>query len=168
MEAFLTSGGCSTLPYTYRDRIGHLDYKTIRYPGHCSIIKALVSLGLAGTDVVSVGSARVVPRDLLVTLLKRQLPSTGPDVVLLKAWGIGSKEGTSRRLDYGLVDYHDPLTGLSAMMRTTGFPVSIIAELIRKDVITARGVYTPEEIVPFAPLRRELATRGVRLTRRMT
>jgi len=33
-EAFLTSGGCSTMPYTYKDKIGYLDYKTIRYPGH--------------------------------------------------------------------------------------------------------------------------------------
>jgi len=33
MEAFLTSGGCSTLPYVYKNRINYLDYKTVRYPG---------------------------------------------------------------------------------------------------------------------------------------
>ncbi len=37
MEAFLTSGGSSTLPYTYRDKIRFLDYKTVRYPGHCEM-----------------------------------------------------------------------------------------------------------------------------------
>ena len=35
-EAFNTSGGIGSLPETYRGRISHLSYKTIRYPGHCA------------------------------------------------------------------------------------------------------------------------------------
>ena len=47
LEAFHTSGGASTLPYTYEGKIRNLDYKTIRYPGHVEKIKFLFDLGMA-------------------------------------------------------------------------------------------------------------------------
>ena len=39
LEAFYTSGGTSTLPDSYRETIDFLDYKTIRYPGHCQLFR---------------------------------------------------------------------------------------------------------------------------------
>src|SRR5205085_12652822 len=45
MEAFQTSGGTSTLPDTYLGRVRELDYKMIRYPGHCAKFKAMIDLG---------------------------------------------------------------------------------------------------------------------------
>src|SRR5690349_18382698 len=41
MEAFQTSGGTSTLPETFLGRVRELDYKTIRYPGHCAKFKTM-------------------------------------------------------------------------------------------------------------------------------
>src|ERR671929_171339 len=65
MEAFQTSGGTSTLPETFLGRVAELDYKTIRYPGHCERFKLLIDLGLASSEAVEVGGARVMPRRLL-------------------------------------------------------------------------------------------------------
>jgi len=69
LEAFLTSGGCSTLPYTYHDRIGYLDYKTLRYPGHCEKFSFLLDLGLASKEKITVGDAQVIPRDVFAQIL---------------------------------------------------------------------------------------------------
>ena len=45
LEAFTTSGGCSTLPHTFKDSIKNIDYKTLRYPGHLNALKVLQSTG---------------------------------------------------------------------------------------------------------------------------
>jgi lysine 6-dehydrogenase len=52
LEAFQTAGGSSTLPRTYAGRVRRLDYKTIRYPGHCRILQALFALGFADEAAV--------------------------------------------------------------------------------------------------------------------
>ncbi|MEA3458395.1 MAG: saccharopine dehydrogenase NADP-binding domain-containing protein, partial [Candidatus Thermoplasmatota archaeon] len=93
MEAFLTSGGCSTLPYTYKDKIDYLDYKTIRYPGHCEKFKILLYIGLGGEKIIRIGEQEVVPRKILIDLLMKNLPATGQDVVLLKVLSEGLKDG---------------------------------------------------------------------------
>jgi lysine 6-dehydrogenase len=50
LEAFITSGGTSTLVGTYLGKIENLDYKTIRYPGHCNRVKTLSDLGFFSSD----------------------------------------------------------------------------------------------------------------------
>src|SRR3954462_5261283 len=62
MEAFQTSGGTSTLPENFIGRVQEVDYKTIRYPGHCEQFKLLVELGLASSKEVEVDGVRVSPR----------------------------------------------------------------------------------------------------------
>ena len=161
MEAFLTSGGCSTLPYTYRGKIDYLDYKTIRYPGHCEKFKALLDLGLAGEKKIKIGGQDVVPRDLLATLLMRNLPTSGRDVVVLKVLSRGMKDGKKNHLDYTMIDYYDKENNISAMMRTTGYPVSITAQMIEKGIIKNKGVFCPEEIVPCRSFFDELKKRDI-------
>src|SRR5947208_7205198 len=78
MEAFQTSGGTSTLPETYDGRVRDLDYKTIRYPGHCAKFKTMIDLGLCSSEPVN----GVVARKLFGELLVRHLPHDEPDVVL--------------------------------------------------------------------------------------
>ena len=67
MEAFQTSGGTSTLPETFAGRVRELDYKTIRYPGHCERFKLLIDLGLCASDEVEVDGSRVTPRRVATT-----------------------------------------------------------------------------------------------------
>ncbi|MBN2056504.1 saccharopine dehydrogenase NADP-binding domain-containing protein, partial [bacterium] len=61
LEAFTTSGGASTLPHTYKHRIRDLDYKTIRYPGHCEMIRLLMKLGLTSDEPETVADLAVRP-----------------------------------------------------------------------------------------------------------
>src|SRR2546421_5863295 len=92
MEAFQTSGGTSTLPETFLGKVKALDYKTIRYPGHCERFKLLVDLGLCASDEVEIDGARVTPRRLLGEMLYRHLPADEPDVVLVRLEFVGELE----------------------------------------------------------------------------
>lgn len=163
LEAFATSGGCSTLPYTYKDTIDYLDYKTIRYPGHLAMIKPLFDIGLASTKPRSIHDSYVTPRDVLISLLQDKLPSEGEDVVLLKVIGEITKNGEKKIVTFEMIDFFDKSTNLSAMMRTTGFPVSITADLIASEKIKSRGVFTPEEIVPSRLFIDELEKRNINI-----
>ena len=164
MEAFLTSGGCSTLPYTYRNKIKYLDYKTIRYPGHCEKINTLLNLGLAEETSLNIKDGTVTPRDVFASLLMKHVPTEGEDVVLLKVLSQGTKNGKKRSREYTLIDYYDAVTQMTAMMRTTGFPVSITAQMIENGSIHKRGVFCPEEIIPPQPFFQELKKRKITLS----
>src|SRR5207245_2122224 len=80
MEAFQTSGGTSTLPETFLGRVRELDYKTIRYPGHCAKFKTMIDLGLCSSEPLPLNGMRVAPRRLLADLLVRNLPADEADV----------------------------------------------------------------------------------------
>jgi lysine 6-dehydrogenase len=164
MEAFLTSGGCSTLPYTYRTMIKYLDYKTIRYPGHCEKIKAFLELGLADEIKINLGGHAVAPRDVFASLLINNVPTNGEDVVLLKVLSQGTKNGKKRLRQYMMIDYYDTKHNITAMMRTTGYPVAITAQMIEDGTIQERGVFCPEEIIPPLPFFKELKKRDITLS----
>ncbi|MEA2055326.1 MAG: saccharopine dehydrogenase C-terminal domain-containing protein, partial [Candidatus Thermoplasmatota archaeon] len=93
MEAFITSGGCSILPHTYKNKIGYLDYKTIRYPGHCEKFKLLLEIGLGQEKEMKAKNQKISPRDVLIALLEKNLPAKGKDLVLLKIFSRGKKDG---------------------------------------------------------------------------
>jgi lysine 6-dehydrogenase len=163
MEAFLTSGGCSTLPYTYKNIITYLDYKTIRYPGHCEKITTLLDVGLAEETKIKIGNVSVSPRDVLASLISAHVPSEGEDVVLLKVLSKGRVQGKPVNRDYLLIDHYNKKDTTTAMMRTTGYPVSITAQMIEDGTIQQRGVFCPEEIIPPDPFFKELKKRGIHL-----
>lgn len=71
-EAFNTSGGVGSLVMTYADKVNHLSYKTIRYPGHCSKIRFLMNDLNLNHD-----------RDTLKRILENSIPRTYQDVVLV-------------------------------------------------------------------------------------
>ncbi len=167
MEAFLTSGGCSTLPYTYKNKIGCLDYKTIRYLGHCEKFKTLLDLGFAKEEKIQVGDQQVAPRDLLASLLLEKLPINGKDVVLVKILSKGMKDGKNLSFDYTIIDYYDEENDITSMMRTTAYPISITAQMLEDGVISRRGVFCPEEIVPCTVFFEELKKRDIQIKKEM-
>jgi len=164
MEAFLTSGGCSTLPFTYKDTIKYLDYKTIRYPGHCEKIKALLDLGFADETKIHFAGYAIAPRDVFASLLTKYVPMTGEDVVLLKVLSRGTINGKKKSREYSLIDCYDTKHDITAMMRTTGYPVSITAQMIENGAIEERGVFCPEEIIQPTPFFAELKKRDIILS----
>ncbi len=165
MEAFQTSGGTSTLPETFLGKVRELDYKTIRYPGHCERFKLLIDLGLASSDAVEVGGASVPPRRLLGELLNRRLPADEPDLVFIRLEFAGrlANGGGAKRLRYDIIDRFDPRTGLSAMQRTTAFPASLVAQMMARGETTRRGAVPQERCIPSEAFVKALAARGIRI-----
>jgi len=157
MEAFQTSGGTSTLVDTFLGKVRELDYKTIRYPGHCAKFKTMIDLGLCGSTPIDVDGASVKPRRVLGELLVRNLPHDGPDVVLVRV----EFAGGGRTLRYDIVDRYDPATGLSAMMRTTAFPASIVALMMARNETTSKGALPQERCLPPQLFMDELAKRNI-------
>jgi lysine 6-dehydrogenase len=161
VEAFNTSGGVSTLTRMFKGKIKELDYKTIRYRGHCEKFKMLLDLGFASAEPVSVGASVQTARDIFQELLKKKLPTSGPDLVLMRVWITGMMKRTRKTLTYQMVDYFDEHTNISSMMRTTSFPTSIVAQMIVNGSIAARGVMAPETCVPVNQLIAELKKRNI-------
>jgi len=161
LEAFYTSGGASTLPQTMRERIANLDYKTVRYAGHCELIRAMIQLGMASSESIEVGGVLIRPVDLFSELLSKNLPANGKDLVLLRVTVVGTMKGKACTLVYELTDYYDEKTQLTAMMRTTGFPASIIAQMLASGRIEPKGVVPQELSVPPEEFVEELKKRGI-------
>ncbi len=159
LEAFQTSGGTSTLPDTFLGKIKELDYKTIRYAGHCEKFKTMIDLGLCSSDEMIVDYQKVVPRKVFGDLLQKHLPADGPDYVLVRLEFVGE----NKRLRYDIVDKFDPGTGMSAMMRTTAFPASIIAQMMAKGEVLARGATPQEKAIDPDKFVEELARRNIDL-----
>ena len=165
MEAFLTSGGTGTLIYTQQDRVENLFYKTIRYPGHADKMRFLFELGFKSEEPIAINGQEVSPRQFLETLLQKNLTFNAPDVVLTRVEVSGVVEDTPRKMVYELVDVQDDVSGLSAMMRTTGFTTAIIAQLILEGVIDATGVLPLEESVPTDVFFQRLKQRNLIINR---
>jgi lysine 6-dehydrogenase len=161
LEAFQTSGGTSTLPDTFSGKIKELDYKTIRYSGHCDQFKMMIDLGLCSSDEIVADSVKIKPRKVLGELLQRNLPADEPDYVLIRLEFVGTKDGVRKRLRYDIVDKFDEATGLSAMMRTTAFPASIIAQMMAKGDVKMRGATPQEKAIDAENFVAELARRAI-------
>jgi lysine 6-dehydrogenase len=158
MEAFQTSGGTSTLVETFLGKVSALDYKTIRYPGHCEKFKTMIDLGLCKSELLEVDGVRVKPRRVLGELLVKNLPHDEPDVVLVRVEFAGDNGKTLR---YDIIDRYDPETELSAMMRTTAFPASIVALMMARGQTTSRGALPQERCIPPDLFMDELAKRRI-------
>ncbi len=165
LEAFNTSGGVSTMPESYKGKVQHLDYKTIRYPGHCEQIRVLKDLGLMSSSKIKLDNGDyVVPRDLLRHLLSQQLSDDQPDMVLVRVTVTGVKDRKPIQHVWDCIDYGDQANGLSAMAKMTAFPASIIAQMIARGDISQPGVLRQEDAVPVKLFLAELAGRGISLT----
>ena len=163
LEAFQTSGGTSTLPDSFLGKIRELDYKTIRYAGHCEKFKTMIDLGLCSSDEIVVDFQKVKPRKVFGDLLQKHLPADGPDYVLVRLDFVGTKEGAAKKLRYDIVDKLDEATGLSAMMRTTAFPASIIAQMMARGDVLERGATPQEKAIDPDKFVAELARRNINI-----
>ncbi len=160
LEAFHTSGGSSTLPESYLGRVRELDYKTIRYLGHRLMFQLIMRS--------AVGNWQRLPRTELGCALERVLGFEDDDVVLLRVDLSGEQDGVPRLVRYQLIDYADRGTGLTAMMRTTGFSAAIVALMLGRGEITAKGVLPGEKVVPSRRFITELRRRGFDLKIRVS
>jgi lysine 6-dehydrogenase len=162
LEAFHTAGGLSTMAFRYEGEIKTMEYKTLRYPGHAHIIEGIRELGFFGLDPVNVKGTKIVPRDLALEVMgkKLRMPES-PDLVALRVVVEGKKDGQPARHQWDLVDRYDPKTGITAMMRTTGFSLAITGQMQAAGDVEVAGVFTPDECMPGEKYVAALAQRGI-------
>jgi lysine 6-dehydrogenase len=164
LEAFHTGGGISTLPFAYQGKIDVMEYKTLRYPGHVAIMRPIRELGLLANDPIMVKGQKIAPRDVFIAAVhpKLQKPN-GRDLVALQVRVSGQKGGRPGAVTFRLIDYYDAEHGISAMMRTTGYSLSITGQMQVDGRVKEKGVHTPDEAMPFGAYVWELAKRGIKI-----
>src|SRR3954466_13835634 len=164
LEAFHTGGGISTLPFAYQGKIDVMEYKTLRYPGHVAIMRPIRELGLLDNKPVEVKGKSVVPRDVFIAAVHPKLHKPqGRDLVALQVIVTGQQGGKPARVSFRLIDRYDAEHGISAMMRATGYSLSITGQMQADGRVTQKGVHTPDEAIPFQAYVEELGRRGVRI-----
>ncbi|WP_010097259.1 saccharopine dehydrogenase family protein [Ornithinibacillus scapharcae] len=164
LEAFHTSGGTSTLSFSY-PHLETLEYKTIRFPGHAEKFKLLVDLNLTRNDYeVELNGQSIKPREVLLKVLDPIVElGDRDDAVLLRVVVSGVKDGEPTTYQYEMATFKDRENNVTAMARATANTISVVAQLIGKGVITKRGVLPPEQIVPGEVYIEEMAKRGVNI-----
>ncbi len=177
MVAFHTSGGTSTMPETFAGRVGECFEKTLRYPKHYEMVRALYDLGLFSSERRKVGKAEVAPREVMSQLMVERFSGTDADMVIMRIEGheAAPRKGLRdlfkrapepvkpRVLAYTLVDYFDRKTQMTAMMRTTAWPASIVTQMLAAGEITQRGAVRQEVDVPADAFLRAMARRGIKI-----
>ncbi len=136
-EAFNTSGGLGTLCESLRGKARNLNYKTIRYPGHAHIMKALVN-DLRLRD----------RREVLKDILENALPATLQDVVIVFVTVSGVQDGRLVQETYANKIYGRPIDGVmrSAIQITTAAGICGVLDLLRSGDLPGRGFVRQEEI----------------------
>jgi len=136
-EAFNTSGGLGTLAKTLEGRVRTMNYRTIRYPGHQAIIKALLNdLNLKNR------------RDVLKDLFENALPATMQDVVVIFVTVCGWKDGRYLQETYANKVYSGVVANrkMSAIQITTAAGITTVLDLLADGKLPQKGFVRQEEI----------------------
>jgi len=174
LVAFHTSGGTSTLPESFEGKVGECFEKTLRYPGHFDLLCELKELGLFSSEKMRVGDAEIAPRAVMSKIFAGKFASKGPDVCIMRLEAHESVRTPGVRgllggrlkghvASFTMVDHYDPKTDMSAMMRTTAFPASIVTQMLASGVIARRGGVLQERDVPAEIFLNEMSKRGIRI-----
>lgn len=136
-EAFNTSGGLGTLCDTYKGRVRTMDYRSVRYPGHCDIMKVLLhDLELSDRQ------------DLLKDIMENAIPATMQDVVLIFVTVAGTVNGRLLQESHVSKIYNRVIDGahLSAIQITTASGVCAVLDLLAEGRIAQKGLVRQEDI----------------------
>jgi len=140
LEAFNTDG-LRSLIYTM-GHIPDMKEKTLRYPGHIDLIKALQQAGFFETKPIRIKDTDITPLEFTSKLLVDQwkLEPEEEEFTIMKV--IIKSEDTT--LEYNLLDRYDAVTKTSSMARTTGYTCTAAVNLISKGLFNEKGVFPPE------------------------
>lgn len=136
-EAFNTSGGLGTLCETLAGRVRTLDYKSVRYPGHRDLMKLLLEeLQLKHEP------------ETLKTILRRSVPATMQDVVLVFVTASGLRRGQLVQEVFARKIFadRDERAPLSAIQITTAAGVCAAVDLFREGRLPAQGFIRQEQV----------------------
>ena len=171
LEAFNTDG-LRTLIKTLD--IPFMREKTLRYPGHANLMRALRESGFFCTTPVEVDGQEVKPLSVTSKLLFEQwrLEEGEADFTVMQVVISGREAGERVRYTYDLMDEYDRKTQTTSMARTTGYTCAIVARQLIRGLFSQKGICPPEFIgrAPgcFDDLRAEYESRGIQLLETIT
>jgi lysine 6-dehydrogenase len=128
--------------------VGECFEKTLRYPGHFDLLCELKALGLFSSEKMKIGKVDIAPRTLMSKIFEGSSPARVPTSASC-GWKLmnpcarpGGRGLLGGRLKgqvatFTLVDHYHPKTDMSAMMRTTAFPASIVLQMLASGAITS-------------------------------
>ncbi len=166
LEAFNTDG-LRSLAYTLG--VPWMREKTLRYPGHLDLIRALSASGFLSEQAIELASGPVRPIDLTAALLlpRWAFEEGEADVTVLRVVAEGREGGRRVRRTWELLDRYDAATNLRSMSRTTAFPATIVLGMMARGELRLPGAHPPEALAnqPGVAERvlAELEQRGVRV-----
>jgi lysine 6-dehydrogenase len=165
-EAAVTSGGTSTCSESFLGKLQSYDYKTVRYPGHFAVIRAMFELGCFDERVTLSTGKSIEPKAVLRQLMEDRLafPEVR-DVTVLRITVIGKHGGQEKRIQFDLIDRHDEATGFTAMERTTSYPTALVAHMQARGLI-APGAVSLERCIPLQQYMDELPRHDLRFERK--
>lgn len=126
-EAFVTTGGTSTCPWTFQNKVKTYEYKTVRYPGHFEKFKVMLDLGLLDTTPIQVGDQKISPRDVFHAVVPSHLDfPEDRDLVVIRATCTGKKASQTKTVSFEMILLQDEKTGFTAMEMGTGYPAALV------------------------------------------
>jgi len=136
-EAFNTSGGLGTLCETLAGRVQTLDYKSVRYPGHRDLMKLLLEELQLNQDT-----------ETLKSILRKSIPSTMQDVVLVFVTVSGLRQGKLVQEVFArkIFAERDEKSPLSAIQITTAAGVCAAVDLFREGQLPQQGFIRQEQV----------------------
>ncbi len=167
LEAFTTAGGTSTAPRTFEGKLKTYQNKTVRHPGHFIQLKTMHDLGLFDPEPVEVGDIKIAPRRILAKLFEPKVTfPKDKDVVVIRVKCLGEKNGRPARVQVDLMDLFDEETGFTAMERTTGWHISIVA-IMMADGKAKIGAVPLEVAISSSEFIHELQRRGITVSEQL-
>ncbi len=161
MEAFTTSGGTSTAPMTFLGRVKNYEYKTIRFHGHCALMRIFKDFGLWSEAPTHVKGVEVAPKDVFCHVFGPKLATfIDLDQCAVRGVGVGTKNGKRTTVQVDIFDKQDEKTGFTSMERLTGFSTSIIAQEVVQGRV-AKGAIRYENAMLGKDFLHELGKRGI-------
>jgi lysine 6-dehydrogenase len=145
LEAF-NSDGIRSLIRTVK--AGHIQEKTLRYPGHIEKIALLRDIGFLDLKEIDVKGQKIRPRDLTARLLfpMWEMKNDDPDLTVAKFILKGKQDGKNLEYTYDLLDRYDPETRTSSMARTTGYTATAAVRMLEQKLFDRKGICPPEYI----------------------
>ena len=136
LEAAVTSGGLSTMPWSYEGQLETLENKTLRYFGHWEQMIAFRQLGLFDLKPIQFNNQEIIPREFYHQLLEPKLNvNSKEDVCIMRTEAIGEKDGVRTKAIVETLEYYDEKTSFYAMEKWTGWHASIVAiRIANKDL----------------------------------
>jgi len=141
LEAAVTSGGLSTMPWTYKGKLDRLENKTLRYRGHWDSMIAYKNLDLFSRNPIEIDGVSIVPRKFYHYMLNKKInKGIVEDICIMRVDVHGSNNKKETLVRVESIEKFDKELGFTAMEKWTGWHASIVAQQISINNISSGSI----------------------------